>query len=413
MSAVLIHADRLIDGSGAAPVIDPVLLVEDGKIGAVFEGKAAEGAVPEGARTLHFPGCTVLPGLIDAHVHLNLPGNGVTLETAVRETDGVLVATATLSAVRALQAGITTVRDLGGARATVFEARRAFQLGHGHGARIIACGQPITITGGHTWYLGGEADGPDGLRVKVREMAKLGADYIKVMASGGGTVNTMSWLPSYSPAELAALVDEAHRLGRTITAHCLCAQATDWVVEAGFDGIEHAGFLVDRSGRQVYVPETAERVARAGIPCTSTLAVGGFMLKALQAMEHRSPEEQAALDRWLRMADENMVQFGKMRDAGVTWVAGTDAGWRYTVIEGMPLELELMHQAGMPALEAIAAGTGLAAKVLGIGESVGTLRPGMIADVLVVNGNPLDDLSRLGDVRLVLQSGEVRVHRPG
>ena len=233
------------------------------------------------------------------------------------------------------------------ARGTVFDVRRALELGHGTGARIVAGGQPITITGGHTWYLGGEADGVDGVRRKVREMCKLGADFIKVMATGGGTVGTMSWLPSYSRAELAALADEAHRQGRTITAHCLCAEATEWVVEAGFDGIEHASFLVERSGRQVFVPATAEKVARSGIPCTSTLAVGGFMLRALQAIEHRSPEEEAALQRWLRMFDDNLDQFRRMREAGVTWVAGTDAGWRYTTIEGMPLELELMQQGGM------------------------------------------------------------------
>ena len=409
----IIHADRLIDGTGAAPVAHPVLVIADGRVRDVFAGAVPDGAVPEGTQEIHLPGCTLLPGLIDAHVHLNLPGDGTTLEVSVRETDGVLTATATLSAVRALQAGITTVRDLGGARATIFDVRRAFELGHGRGARIIACGQPITITGGHTWYLGGEADGPERLRRKVREMAKLGADYIKVMATGGGTLNTMSWLPSYSREELAALADEAHRLGRTITAHCLCADAIDWVVEAGFDGIEHASFLVDKSGKQVFVPETAERVARAGVPCTTTLAVGGFMLRALQAIERRTPEEQAILDRWLFMFDDNLAQFGKMRAAGVTWVAGTDAGWRYTEIEGMPLELELMHRGGMPALEAITAGTGLVAKVLGVADRVGTLRPGMIADVIAVAGDPLDDLSRLGDVRLVLQGGEVRVHRAG
>ncbi len=413
MTTTLIHADRLIDGTGAAPVPDAILVIADGRVRDVFAGTVPQGAVPEGAVEIRMPGYTLLPGLIDAHVHLNLPGNGVTLETAARETDGVLTATATLSAVRALQAGITTVRDLGGARGTIFDVRRAFELGHGHGARIIACGQPITITGGHTWYLGGEADGPEGVRRKVREMAKLGADYIKVMATGGGTLNTMSWLPSFSREELAALVDEAHRLGRTITAHCLCAEATDWVVAAGFDGIEHASFLVDKSSRQVFVPETAERVARAGIPCTTTLAVGGFMLRALRGMERRTPEEQAGLDRWEIMFDDNLSQFRKMREAGVTWVAGTDAGWRYTEIEGMPLELHLMNQGGMPALEAINAGTGLSAKVLGIADTVGTLRPGMIADVIAVAGNPLDDLSLLGQVGLVLQGGEVRVRPAG
>ncbi len=405
----VIHADRLLDGTGAAPITDAVLVVEAGKIKAVFSGKAPDGAVPADAEQLHFSGCTLLPGLIDTHVHLNLPGDGTTLEVCVRESDGTLVATSTLCATRALAAGITTVRDVGGARRTVFDTRRAFEMGHGHGARILACGQPITITGGHTWYFGGEADGVDGVRLKVREMAKLGADFIKVMATGGGTLNTQSWLPSYSQAELTALADEAHRLGRKITAHCLCAQATEWVIDAGFDGIEHAGFLVNREGRQEFVAATAEKAARAGIPCTSTLAVGGFMLKALRAMEHPDP---IVLDRWLRMFDDNLSQFRRMHEAGVTWVAGTDAGWRFTTIEGLPLELELMHQGGMPALEAITAGTGLAARVLGVEDTVGTLKPGMIADVIVVAGNPLDDLSRLADVRLVMQGGEVRVQRP-
>ncbi len=408
---MVIHADRLIDGTGAPPVDDAVLVVEGETITAIHRHRVPDGLLPPDTPVLDYRGCTLLPGLIDTHVHLNLPGDGTTLEVAVRETDGVLVATAAFSAARALQAGVTTVRDVGGARRTVIDVRRALDLGHGQGARILACGQPITITGGHTWYFGGEADGEDALRRKVREMAKLGADFIKVMASGGGTVNTMSWLPSYSPAELAALADEAHRQGRRITAHCLCAESTDWVVAAGFDGIEHGGFIVNREGRQEYVPATADKVARAGVPVTSTLAVGGFMLKALRAIEHRTPAEQAALDRWLRMFDDNMTQFRRMHEAGVTWVAGTDAGWRYTVIDGLPLELELMHQAGLSTLQAIAAGTGLAARVLGIEDRLGSLRPGMLADVIAVAGNPLDDLSRLSDVRLVLQGGRTVLQR--
>ena len=411
-TSTVVHADRLIDGTGAPPVADASLVVENGRVASVFAGPVPEGAAPPGAEHLHMPGCTILPGLIDAHVHLNLPGDGTTLETNVRESDGTLAATTTLSAVRALAAGITTVRDVGAARTTVFDVRRAFQLGHGHGARIVAGAQPITVTGGHTWYLGGEADGEDALRRKVREMHKLGADFIKVMATGGGTVNTMSWLPSFSRHELQVLADEAHRLGKAITAHCLCADATDMVVDAGFDGIEHGGFIVDRAGHQRFVPATAEKVARAGTPVCSTLAVGGFMLRALRAMEHRGPVEGAALDRWERMAAENQRHFGLMRDAGVTWVAGTDAGWRYTTIEGMPLELELMVEGGMSAGEALHAGTGLAARVLGIADEVGTLQPGKVADVLVVAGNPLDRMAALTEVRLVLQGGERRVHRP-
>jgi len=242
-------------------------------------------------------------------------------------------------------------------------------------------------------------------------MVKLGADYIKVMATGGGTLGTMSWLPSFNQAELSAMADEAHCLGRTITAHCLCAEAMRWVVAAGFDGIEHAGFLVERSGRQVFEPEVAELVARAGIPCTTTLAVGGTMLRALRAIAQPTAADRAMLHRWEGMTEANLRQFGQMRDAGVTWVAGTDAGWRHTAIESMSLELTLMHEAGMPALEAIHAGTGLAARVCGIADTVGSLRPGLVADVLVVAGDPLADLARLSDVRLVLQDGETRLHR--
>ena len=404
----LIRADRLIDGSGAAPVADPVLVVDGGRVSAVFQGKLPDGAVSGEAETLELPGCTLLPGLIDAHVHLNLPGDGSTLEEVVRETDGVLVATAAFGSARALAAGITTVRDVGCARGTVFEVRRAQAMGHGHGARILACGQPITITGGHTWYLGGEADGEEALRRKVREMGKLGADFIKVMASGGGTVGTQSWLPSFRPAELAAIVDEAHRMERKVAMHCLCAASTDAAVAAGADHIEHANYIVDGSGRQEYAPATAERLARSGIPVSGTLAVAGTAVAAMERVGSRTAAQQAFLDRWRMMLEVNLEHFRRMREAGVRFVAGTDAGWRFTTIEALPMEIALMHQGGMPALDAIVAATGDCARALGVEAGVGTLRAGLAADVIAVAGDPLDDLRRLGGVRMVMQGGMVR-----
>ena len=404
---MLISADRLIDGTGAPPVEAPVLAIEGEKIAAVHTRNA-----PPGVETLSFPGCTISPGLIDTHVHLNLPGDGSTLEEIVRESDGVLVATSVFNAMKALHAGITTVRDVGAARSTVFDVRRALALGHGSGARIIAGGQPITITGGHTWYFGGEADGPDALRRKVRDMAKQGADFIKVMATGGGTVNTMSWLPSYSLEELRAIADEAHRLDRKATAHCLCGKAIEWVTEAGFDQIEHGWFLVDAEGHQEFDPKVAEKVARAGIPVTGTLAVGGSVLKVLRAKAHRTPLEQRALDRWLSMFDVIMDVFHRMHAAGVTYVAGTDAGWRYTPMECLSMELALMHQGGMSAMDAIVSATGFAASVTGVGDQLGTLKPGLAADVIVVPGNPLDDLARLETPRLIMQAGKIVVQQP-
>ncbi len=409
---LLLRADRLLDGTGAPPLANPALLLDAGRIAATFEGRPPEGAIPPGTEILDCPGCTLMPGLIDAHVHLNLPGDGTLLEEAVRETDGVLVATATLAATRALAAGITTVRDLGAARGTVFDVRRALTLGHGHGARIHACGQPITITGGHTWYLGGEADGEDALRRKVREMCRMGADFIKVMASGGGTVGTQSWRPAFRPAELAALADEAHRHGRKIAMHCLCAQSIEDALDVGADHIEHAGFITDRAGHQEYLPATGERLARAGVPVSATLAVGGTVVAAMERIGRRTPEQQAMLDRWRHSLDVNLDQFRRMLQAGVRYVAGTDSGWRFTTIESLPMEVALMQQGGMSAAAAIAAATGECARALGL-DDVGTLRPGLVADVIAVGGDPLADVSRLGDVRLVVQGGVVRHSRLG
>ncbi|GGH29579.1 amidohydrolase [Alsobacter metallidurans] len=404
----LIKADRLIDGTGAAPVRDAVLVVDAGKIVSVHQGQAPEGLVPPGAEVLDFPGCTVMPGLIDTHVHLNLPGDGTSLEDAVREPEGVLVATSVMTAQRALAAGITTVRDVGAVGSTAIHVRRALQLGYGLGPRVLACGQPITITGGHTWYMGGEADGEDGLRHKVRHMVKLGADFIKVMGSGGGTLNTISYKPSYRREEMIALADEAHRLDRKITVHCLCAESTDYAVEAGVDQIEHAGFIADAQGNQRYDAAVVDRLAKSGIPVTSTLAVGGAVLRTMRAIAQRTAAEEALLTRWIKMFDENLLHFRKMREAGVRFVAGTDAGWRFTPFDGLPFEMQLMHDGGMPNDEAITAGTGYAAEVIGIADKVGTLKPGLAADVIVVGGDPTADLKALDDLRLVMQNGVVR-----
>ncbi len=402
----LIRAAQLIDGTGAAPVKDPVLVIADGKVEAVVSGAVPEGLA--GAVVHESPGATILPGLIDTHVHLNLPGDGTSLEEAVREAEGVLMATATFAVGKALAAGITTVRDVGAHQRSAIDLRRALRLGYGEGARVLACGQPITVTGGHTWYLGGEADGEDGVRRKVREMVKLGADFIKVMASGGGTLGTQSWKPSFTRGELVALADEAHRFDRLATAHCLCAQSIDDAVAAGFDQIEHAGFIADAKGTQIYDPAVAERLARSGIPVTSTLAVSGAVMREMRGKAAPTPAEQAFLARWERVATDNMAQFRKLREAGVTFVAGTDAGWRFTRIDDLPLEVAMMHEAGMSTMEALVAATGKAAQVIGIGAEVGTLAPGLAADVVVVGKDPLDDLAALRDIRFVMQAGKVK-----
>jgi imidazolonepropionase-like amidohydrolase len=402
----VLRAARLIDGTGAPPVDRAALVVRGGRIDGVYEGWEPRGRWPEAASVTDLPGHTLLPGLIDAHVHLVLPGDGTPFEDTVREPDGTLVALAFANAARALRAGITTLRDCGGMRDTTFHLRRAVTLGCAVLPRLHLCGAPLTITGGHCWYFGGEADGPAQLRRRVRALAKAGADYIKMMGSGGGTVGTMSWRPSFSEAEVRAAVDEAHALGRRTGIHCLCGAAIERALAAGTDQIEHANFLVDAAGRQEHDPRIAEAIARAGTPVAATLSVGRFVIDRLSARAERlAPEEQSMLDRWRRMLDGNLDNAGRLRRAGVRFIAGTDAGWRYTPFDGLVTEMALLAEAGLSHAEVVVAATSGAAEAMGIERETGALREGLAADVIAVAGNPLDDLEALRRPALVLRAG--------
>ena len=398
----IIRASRLVDGTGAPAVHDPTVVVENGRIRKIYAGPAPEGGRPPGSRTLDLRGHTLLPGLIDAHVHLVLPGDGTPFETSVREPDGVLTVAAGENAQRALRAGITTLRDCGGMRDTTLDLERARRLGYATLPRLHLCGRPVTITGGHCWYFGGEADGAEEIRRMVRRLLKSGVDYIKIMATGGGTVGTMPWLPSFSAEELRAAVEEAHRFGRRVGVHSLCAEATRHVLAAGADQIEHAYFIVDAGGRQEFEPRVADAIAQAGAPVTTTLSVGHYLIEALSRREGRAPEDRELLERWRRMFAQTLENARRMH-------AGTDAGWRFTPFDGLVTELELIHEAGAAPAEAIAAGTSDAAAAMGIGAETGALREGLAADIIAVAGDPLTDLGVLRQPATVMLGGIVVV----
>jgi imidazolonepropionase-like amidohydrolase len=412
VDTTIISAARLIDGSGHPPLDDPVIVIRGERIAGIFQGAVPEdwnNADVSQAQRLDYPGATVLPGLIDCHVHLNLPGDGTPFPVAVEESDGVLVAISVCNAHKALRSGITTLRDCGGRGPTTFQVRRAIELGYASGPRLVLCGQPITITGGHCWYFGGEADETENLRHKVRELAKMGADFIKVMGSGGGTPGTMSWQPSYSREELTALKDEAHQLLRKISVHCLCGEAIMLASTVGVDHIEHGWFICDDAGQQRYMPEAAEALVRSGARVSATLSVGYHAIRALTAMEHRTPEDQASLDRWRIMLEDNLRHFRALVDAGVRFVAGTDSGWGYSPFPALVDELDLMHQGGLSTMEAIVAATSRAAEALAIDGTTGMIRDGLDADLIVVAGDPLANVRALDSPGLVMKGGTVVV----
>ena len=400
----LIVGDRLIDGLGDRPIDNPVIEVCGQRIGRVYQATHVE---PRSLPVIDLRGCTILPGLIDAHVHLNLPGDGTAFEEAMRERDEVLVANAAFSSAVSLRAGITTLRDTGSRGITTFGLRRALELGIAPGPRLLLCGQSITITGGHTWYFGGEADGPDGLRQKVRLLIKHGADFIKVISGGGGTPNTTPWLPSFDDDEMRSIVDTAHRLGRRVTAHCLCAEATRVAINAGVDQLEHAGFMVSADAQR-FEPGVAAKIAALGIPVTSTLAVGWYCVEEMTSAQNLgNGGDDGEMDRWKRLLDDNLRNFSAMRELGVSFVAGTDAGWRFTRFDGLAQELSLMQAGGMTAMEAIKASTSRSAEALGVDQVIGTIQPGLEADIIAVEGDPLRSGSALRKVRFVMRAGDV------
>jgi imidazolonepropionase-like amidohydrolase len=406
----IIIADQLVDGTGRPPIDSPVVIIENGLITEVRTGHSEDVLRADGARLLDYCGCTLLPGMIDAHVHMNQPGDGTPFQESMAQGDSFLGASIAFAARRALEAGVTTVRDVGGRLDTGFEARDALQRGYGEGARMLLAGPPITITGGHMRWYGGEVDGVAGVRAQVRKLIGKGADWIKVAGSGGGTPNTISHLPSFRPEEVAAVVDEAHRFGVKVTMHCLCAEAMRYGVAAGVDGIEHGWFLVGEGQAQVFSPELADMIAEAGIVVTTTLSVGQEIIAAMDARPTLTSEETVYLDGWRRTRDETIDQFNKLREHGVKFIGGTDAGWRFTRFDSLTsTEAWLMTEGGMTAVEAIVACTGESADLLGIANAVGRIVPGLEADLFAVQGDPLGDLRKLSEIRMVMQKGLVKV----
>ncbi|MDP9358401.1 MAG: amidohydrolase family protein [Chloroflexota bacterium] len=391
----VLRPEWIVDGSGADALTNHLVVFGDGVIDEVVPIRQFQ---QQGTDTvLDLPGATLIPGLINNHVHLVLPGDNTPLTPWIdTQSDAALALRAAGNAARSLRAGVTTVRDCGGRGTTVLDLRAALAEGLVPGPRVIACSWPLTITRGHTRHFGGEADGEDALRRMVRTVVGLGADYVKVMASGGGTPGSLSQHPSFSVAELRVIVETAHDLGRPVAMHCIATESIDRAVAAGTDLIEHASFYgVDLVPR--YDPAIAERLAKAAIPVTPTLQVARDVVD----LTDEGPERAL----WERRREEHLKIVADLRHLGVRILAGSDAGWRATAFETFWKELDELVACGMTPVEAVHAGTAAASQALGCADRFGTIRPGQVADLVVVDGNLPQDITCLRHVRTVFQAG--------
>lgn len=401
----VLRADRLIDGSGRQPSENGLLVWEDERIAAVGPGGGDEPG--PGVAELRFPGCTILPGLIDAHVHLTMSASKDPWAEQVRENDYQLVLRAAHSAALLLRGGVTTVRDCGARNDTIFDFRAGVEMGLAASPRLLVAGRPITRTGGHCHQWNGEADGPDGVRAAARRLFKQGADFLKIMVTSGFHGRGVeAYVPAYTDAELEAVVDEAHRLGRPVTVHTTGTAGIEQAVRCGVDMIEHLP-MMPGPGRWEFDERLAETIRSRNIYVSATISAG-----------YRA-HQVAAAGAWVaprpgRLTLETRIaNLRKIYESGLPVVTGTDSGARLTAFgDSVPLEMETMVGVGMPPLEAIHAATGRCARAVGLGDQVGTLEAGKLADVLVVEGDPSRDISAVRNVVAVYQGGR-EVYRRG
>ena len=400
----ILKAARLIDTAAEAVQEQAAILLEGSTVRQI--GTAETVHAPEGAsvQEIDYGDATILPGLVDSHVHLNGIGDGRAGDELVTLPDEVLTVQAAQNARRHLYSGVTTLRDCGAKNSTTFMLRQAVDLGIVPAPRLILAGRPVAIIGGHLSYFGTTATGVDECRAAVRQLIKEGADFIKITATGGSTRTSHPLRPSFNVEELRAICDEAHRFGKHAAAHCASSQGMVNSLDAGIDTIIH-GVHKDPDGADTYRPDITERIAKQGVFVNPTLGQGVARIRMLEDLEDLTAAQQAELDAARQTSDARMDHFARMRDAGVVMAAGSDSAWSYYPMGDYQTDIEAHAMAGMSNMEAIVSATRDAARSCCIDSLVGTLDPGMQADVLVVNGNPLDDLADLRQVADVFLAG--------
>jgi len=374
-SIVLTNA-RLIDGTGGEVKENVSIIITDGRFDSIIKGVINPG---QNANVINLNGKTVIPGLIDAHYHMNYPDFS---NEPPLLNEAICAYRSVPYLYKHLKGGITTIFDAGGYHDVTIMAKKAFREGYLVGSRPIVCGERINGTGGHgvsRFDMAFEADGPDEFRKAVREQLYAGADIIKI-------------LPPYSREELQAAIEETHLHQKRVAVHSGIYnkqyQFIRWAVELGADIIMHAYALPDDVIRDMGVKN---------IYCVPTMTI---MMKN-QLRNRFIPDNEEP--------HEYEIIFQKLRDAGVKMAIGTDA--LYEFMKENPglyfLEVERFVKNGCSEMEAIEAATRIGAEALDMDDKLGTIEAGKIADLIVVEGDPLSDISDLRRVVMVMQNGKI------
>jgi imidazolonepropionase-like amidohydrolase len=399
-SRVMVHAGKLLDVRSGKTLTDQAIVIEAGKI--VSVGPFSQARRASGDRLIDLSTATVLPGLTDAHTHLT--GNP---QDAGPQALGISLPRATLTGARnariTLEAGFTTVRNVGAEGYSDVALRDAIDAGDVPGPRMLVSGPPLGITGGHCdenflpfdfhYSAEGVADGVEGVQHKVRETIKYGADLIKICATGGVLSHGDNPQASqYTLEEMKAIVADAHRLGRKVAAHAHGAQGILWASQAGVDSIEHGSYIDDAA---------IAEMKKDGTYLVPTLYLADWFLE--HAEQVHVPPEMIAKGRTVMAAARKNVAHAFA--SGVKVAFGTDAA---VYPHGLNAhEFAVMVKLGMSPLQSIQAATINAADLLGWSDKIGALEPGKWGDIIAVDGDPLQDVTTLEHVKFVMKGGEV------
>jgi imidazolonepropionase-like amidohydrolase len=393
----LLTADTVVTGIDREVIAGGAVLVDDrGRIAAVGPAPEVAGAPgAAGAVRTDLGAATLLPGLIDCHVHLGFDGSEAPVQHMIDASDAQLLIGMLTAARNLIAAGVTTARDLGARSKLDLVVQEEIETGRAPGPRLVVANEPITTGQGHCWFMGCEHDDRDGLRRAVREHRQAGATVIKVMATGGFmTEGSTPWTAQYGRDELRVLVEEAARLDRPVAAHAHGLAGIRNAVAAGVHTIEHCSWAAP-DGVDYDVDVVAEIAARGIFVCPTT-NWRTLNPPAPQLGSIRVPEE---------LITGRIERLRRMREAGVRLVAGTDAGVNLVPHGAYAGGLEALAASGMTVLEVIESATSRAAEACGVAGVTGRLAPGLDADVVAVDGDVTVDVSLLRHPTMVMRQG--------
>jgi imidazolonepropionase-like amidohydrolase len=407
--SVVVTAARMLDVKTGRYVEEPVIVITDGRIVTIVGRNGGRPNIPAGARRIDLPGMTLLPGLIDMHVHLT-SSPFIRGYRRLEVTDAFWPTLGVPNAQKMLEAGFTTIRSMGAGSYADVGLRQGIERGLYPGPRVVAAGPSFGPTGGHCdtndlppslTFRDGErgVNGPDEVRTRVRELRRRGANVIKICATGGVfSINTEPGAQQMTEAEMRAAVEEAHMLNLKVAAHAHGTEGIKAAIRAGVDTIEHASFL----------DAEAIRMAReAG----TWLSMDIYNTEYTLAEGEKNGVPQENIDKERQVGARQRESFRQSVRGGVRHVFGTDAGVYPHGTGGR--QFRVMVEYGMTPIDAIRTATSNAAEALGRTADVGAIEVGRFGDLMAVSGDPLRDVRALETIQVVIKGGAVAADRRG